>query len=99
MRTKSYREGLLQRLRDPDYAVGYLTEVIAHESANAFLIALRDVIDARGENVSALSEEAGVTRQTLYHALSENGNPRFSTINQVLKTLGLQFSVRETEAA
>lgn len=99
MKVKDYREGLLHRLKDPDYAVGYLTEVIANESSDAFLIALKDVIDAREENISALSEKAGITRQTLYHALSENGNPRFTTINQVLKTLGLQFSVRETEAA
>ena len=101
MKTKDYRKGLLKRLQDPEYAVGYLTDVLTNESGDTFLIALRDIIDAREENISALSEEAGITRQTLYHALSEDGNPTFSTINQLLKTLGLQFSItdRESEAA
>jgi probable addiction module antidote protein len=99
MKIKDYRAGLLERLKDAEYAVGYLREVIANESSDAFLIALRDVIDAREENISALSKEAGITRQALYNALSESGNPRFSTITQVLKTLGLQLTIRQTEAA
>jgi probable addiction module antidote protein len=92
MKTKDYRTGLLKRLKDPDFAVGYLTDVLTHETPDAFLIALRDVIEAREENVSALADKAGVTRQALYQALSEDGNPRFSTITQLLKSLNLQFS-------
>ena len=92
MKTKDYRTGLLRRLKEPDFAVGYLTEVLTHETPDAFLIALRDVIEARGQNISALAEKAGVTRQALYQALSEDGNPRFSTITQILKSLNLQFS-------
>lgn len=92
MKTKSYREGLFRRLQDEDYSVGYLTDVLTNESPEAFLIALKDVIDARGENVSALAAKAGITRQALYQALSENGNPRFSTITQILKGMNLQFA-------
>ncbi|MCI5065066.1 putative addiction module antidote protein [bacterium] len=98
MKTKDYRTALLERLQDSEYAVGYLTEVLANESGEAFLIALKDIVDARQENITALSEEAGVTRQTLYKALSKDGNPTFSTINQLLKTLGLQFSVTDRES-
>ena len=92
MKTKDYKEGLLRRLSDAEFAVGYLTDVLTHETPEAFLIALKDVIDAREENISALAEQAGITRQALYQALSEDGNPRFSTITQVLKSLNLQFS-------
>lgn len=92
MKTKNYRDGLLKRLKDADYAVGYLTEVLTHETPEAFLIALKDVIDAREENISELAEQAGITRQALYQALSEEGNPRFSTITQILKVLNLQFA-------
>lgn len=92
MKTKDYRDKLLQRLQDNEYAVGYLTDVLTHETPEAFLIALKDVIDARGENISALAKEAGITRQAIYQALSEDGNPRFSTITQILKCLDLQFS-------
>ena len=95
MSTKDYRAGLLIRLKDADYAVGYLTEVLTHETPDAFLIALRDVVEARQENISALAEKAGITRQALYQALSEYGNPRFSTITQILKSLNLQLCHRE----
>jgi hypothetical protein len=32
MRTEDYRKSLFKRLKDPEYAVGYLTEVLANES-------------------------------------------------------------------
>lgn len=99
MKTEEYRDSLLERLQDQEYAVDYLTEVLAHESPDAFLIALRDVIDARELNISALSEESGVTRQGLYLALSESGNPRFSTITQLLNALGLQLAITPKRAA
>ncbi len=99
MKLKDYREDLLKRLKDSEYAVGYLQEVLANETEATFLIALKDVIDAREENVSELAKESGITRQALYHALSEEGNPRFSTINQILASLGLKLSVIESEAA
>ncbi|MCB0319088.1 MAG: putative addiction module antidote protein [Bdellovibrionales bacterium] len=95
MKTEDYRIGLLERLKDKEYAIGFLTEVLTHETQEAFLIALKDVIDARQENITELSEQAGVTRQALYNALSENGNPTFSTITDVLGALGLQFSITE----
>ena len=66
--------------------------MLTDESPEAFLIALKDVIDARGENVSTLAKKAGITRQALYQALSEDGNPRFSTITQILKCLNLRFT-------
>jgi probable addiction module antidote protein len=99
MKTKSYRTALLKRLKDPQYAVGYLTDVLSEEAPEAFLIALRDVIDARGENISALTEEAQITRQTFYQAFTEGGNPRLSTICRTLAALGLRLSVRQREAA
>jgi probable addiction module antidote protein len=92
MNTKSYRDGLLSRLRDSDYAVGYLTEVLNEGDSEAFFIALRDVIDARDENITSLADRSGVSRQALYKALSEGGNPGFATIAKVLKSLNLQFS-------
>ena len=97
--TEDYRPSLLKRLEDPDYAVGYLTDVLGSESPEAFYIAIKDVIDARAENISALSAESGITRQGVYQALSKSGNPRFSTIAQVLDALGLQLAVTRKEAA
>lgn len=92
MRTKDYRSGLLLRLKDPRFAVEYLTEVLTNETPEAFLIALKDFIEAKGENISLLAKQSKVTRQALYQVLSEKGNPRFSTITQILKSLDLRFS-------
>lgn len=99
MKTKDFKPGLLKRLKDFEYAAGYLADVLEHESQEAFLIAVKNVIEAREENVSELSRDAGITRQTLYHALSENGNPRLSTLNQLLKSLGLRISIAHDKMA
>jgi probable addiction module antidote protein len=99
MPSKPYLPMLLERLKDPEYAVDYLTEVLQHESQEAFLIALRHVIDARQESVSNIAEEIGVTRQGLYKLLSEEGNPRLSTLNQLLKSLGMKMKISGDAAA
>ena len=98
MKTEDYKKSLFKRLKDTEYAVGYLTDVLAEESQEAFLIALKDVIEAREENISSLSERSGITRQGLYQALSESGNPHFATIKDVLSSLGLQFTIARKEA-
>jgi hypothetical protein len=48
MTTVSYRDDLLKRLEDPEYSALYLDEVIATGDRKALMIALRDVVDARG---------------------------------------------------
>ncbi len=93
MPSKPYKKMLLKRLTDPDYAVDYLTEVLQEESQNAFMIALKNVIEAREENVSELAKQMGVSRQGLYKMLSEEGNPRLATLNQLLKSLGMKISI------
>lgn len=63
MKTKDYRAGLLKRLKYPDYAAGYLSDVLREESDEAFLIALRDVLNARDPKIATISKRSGVTRQ------------------------------------
>ncbi len=99
MRSKPYLPILLERLKDPEFAVNYLTEVIQHENQEAFMIALRHVIEARQENMTDLADEIGITRQGLYKTLSEEGNPRLSTLNQLLKSLGMTIKITGDIAA
>jgi probable addiction module antidote protein len=62
------------------------------EGDPAFLkVALNTV--ARARNMSAIAEEAGVTRAGLYKALSEDGDPRLSTLMGIMKALGVKLSV------
>jgi probable addiction module antidote protein len=90
--TTSYRDDLVKRLRaEPEYAVGYLNAAL-EEGHEAFLVALKDVVDAR-LGMTGLSEQAELSREALYRALSEEGNPRLTTLERILAALGLHLAV------
>jgi probable addiction module antidote protein len=59
---------------------------------SAGLVALRTVAEAYG-GLGAVASEAGISRESLYRALSPKGNPTLKTLVAVLKTLGLRLSV------
>ena len=99
MPTKDYKPQLLKRLKNTEYCVAYLSEVLENESQEAFLIALRNVIDARDESITNLAERIGITRQGLYKLLSAEGNPRLSTLNELLKTIGMKIQISSEVAA
>ena len=50
-------------------------------------------IIARSGNMSALASEVGMSRDGLYTALSEDGNPTWSTLTRVLAALDLEIKV------
>ncbi len=46
---------------------------------------------ARAKGMSQVAREAGLSRESLYRALSEGGNPSFATILKVTKALGVRL--------
>ena len=90
-----YKQDLLTRLRSPRFCSKYLTAAMA-ESAETFLIALRNVVDAQ-KGMKELAVGAGVNRENLYRMLSEEGNPRLSSLASILQTLGFRLSVIPAE--
>ncbi len=48
IKTESYRESLLESLQNPEDAAQYLNACLEDEDARVFLMALRDVAEARG---------------------------------------------------
>jgi probable addiction module antidote protein len=98
MRLKNYRSDLLKRLQDPEYAAEYLAQVLAERDNEAFLIALRDVVEAAG-GMGDLAGRVGVQRPSLYKILSKKGNPTLTTLQEILKPLGLRISVALDKAA
>ena len=58
----------------------------------AGLLALRTVAEAYG-GLGAVAEEASISRESLYRALSPKGNPTLRILIAVLKTVGLRLSV------
>ncbi len=50
-------------------------------------------IAARARGMSKIARKAGLSRATLYNALSKTGNPEFGTILKVIKALGLKLKL------
>jgi probable addiction module antidote protein len=91
MPTTDYREWLLEQLKDLDFAAGYITEAIG-EGERAFLIAVRDVVDAQG-GIGELAKRTSLNREGLYDMLSDKGNPRLSSLAEIFNSVGLQLAV------
>ena len=90
--TVSHRERLIEELRaDPALAAEYLNAAFEDEDPRVYLAALRTLAEAQG--MAKLANAAGVPRESLYRALSWNGNPRFSTLHAILKAAGFKMSV------
>ena len=98
MNLKNYKADLLTRLADPEYAAAYLTQVLAEKDSAAFLIALKDVVEAGG-GPGKLARRVGLKRPSLYKILSKKGNPTLETLQEILKPLGLRLCIASDEAA
>ncbi len=92
MRLRNYKDDLIQRLKDPEYAAAYLAQVLAEGDKAAFLLALKDVVEAGG-GMSALAQRVSIKRPSLYRILSRKGNPTLTTLQDILKPLGMRVSV------
>lgn len=101
--TVSHHEREIEELRaDREFAVGYLKHAMEllddpNQRAGA-LLSLRAVTEAYG-GLGAVAAQAGISRESLYRALSPKGNPTLKTLVAVLKTVGLRLSVTEEPAA
>jgi len=89
-KTSSYRDALLESLRDADEAQEYLNAAI-EDSPEAFLKALKNV--AQSHQMTKVAKESGIQRETLYRSLSEQGNPTLGTLSSILSVLGLTITV------
>jgi probable addiction module antidote protein len=89
-KTRPYRELLLESLADPIEAKLYLKATL-EDYPEGFLKALRHV--AQANQMTKVAAAAGVKRETLYRALSDDGNPTLDTLTGVLLALGLRLSV------
>jgi probable addiction module antidote protein len=89
----SHGEAIVRRLRkNPEFAAEYLKAALEDgDEPRVLLIALRHLAQAQG--IAKIAKAAGVERESLYRALSSNGNPRLSTLFAVAKAVGLKLTV------
>ena len=87
------RWDVTDHLRTEEDARLYLEAAFEEDLGDGRLIraALSDI--ARARNMSQLAREVGMTREGLYKALSENGNPSFTTMMKIIHALGMRLRV------
>ena len=79
-------------LKTPEDRAAYIEAALEDGDVSFITHALGDV--ARAVGMSDVAKEAGITREGLYKALSDKGDPRLSTLLGVMRALGLQLSAR-----
>lgn len=89
MTVKTVRWDSAEYLQTDEDIAAYLDAVLGED--DPALVAHALGIIARAKGMSQLARETGLGRESLYKALSAEGNPEFSTIFKVIKALGLRM--------
>ena len=98
-KSQPYQEYLIEALADPVEAAGYLNAAIEDGNKELFLLALRNVAEARLGGMSKLAKATGLNRESLYRMLSGKGNPELNSLDKLLHALGLKIAVEVDENA
>ena len=78
-------------LETEDDIAAYIEAVMAEGGDDpAYLMRALGVV-ARARNFSKLARDSGISREGLYKALSEDGNPSFATVAKIARALGLRI--------
>ncbi len=98
-KTKTSRYDVAEHLRTPEEMAAYLEVYLEEANGDAALIAkaLGDI--ARAKGMSQVAHEAGLSRESLYKALSGERAPGFDTILKVISALGLKLHAEAVRAS
>ena len=82
-----------EHLKTPEDMALYLEACLEEAGDDSAFIAKALGVIARAQGMTQLSKETGLGRESLYKALSGEGNPSFDTIWKVARALGLRLHV------
>jgi len=88
-RTKTQPFDAADYLKSEDDMVAYLEAALEEDDPRVVAAALGDI--ARAKGMSQVARDAGLGRESLYKALSPEGNPEFGTVLKVVRALGLSL--------
>lgn len=90
-RTRTVPYDVAEQLRTPEERAAYLDAWLAEapDDAAGIARALGDI--ARAHGMSQVARDAGLSRESLYKALGERGNPSFATVLKVARALRLRL--------
>ncbi len=79
-------------LESKEMIAEYLNTVLEEGNSSDVIIAIGHIAKAMG--MSKIAEETGMSRPSLYKALSDGAKPQFETIMKVLKAIGGQINIK-----
>lgn len=95
-RTVTTRYDVAEHLRTPKEMAAYLEACLQEADGDAAFIAkaLGDI--ARAKGMAQVARDSGLSRESLYKALSGDRSPGFDTILKVIEALGLKLHAKAT---
>lgn len=89
VKTSAY--DVAEHLRTPEEMAAYLDAWLedAPDDVSGIARALGDI--ARAKGMTQVAKDAGLSRESLYRALSQDGNPSFATVLKVARALGVRL--------
>jgi probable addiction module antidote protein len=94
MKTKEFDEA--EFLETEADVAAYVTEALATGDAALIAHALGAIARARG--MTRIARETGLSRESLYRALSADGNPELVTVLKIMEALGLRLTAERVAA-
>ena len=93
-KTKTTRYDVAEHLRTPKEMAAYLEACLEESDEDAAFIAkaLGDI--ARAKGMAQVARDSGLSRESLYKALSGDRNPDFETVLRVLTALGIKLHAK-----
>ena len=94
MKTKTHPYDIAEQLRTKAEMAAYLDAWLseAPEDVSGIARALGDI--ARAKGMTQVARDTGLSRESLYKALSEDGNPSLMTVLKVARALGLRLHAK-----
>ncbi|OGB84364.1 putative addiction module antidote protein [candidate division TM6 bacterium RIFCSPHIGHO2_12_FULL_32_22] len=91
---RDYQEKLIEDLQDQEMASNYLNVALLDEDPRIFLLALKNVCEAQGIEMTDLSKKTQISRENLYRILSKKGNPKLNNVVSLLNAVGFSLAVQ-----
>ncbi len=97
-KTTTTRYDVAEHLRSPEEMAAYLEACLEESNGDASFVAkaLGDI--ARAKGMTQVARDTGLSRESLYKALSGDRTPGFDTILRVVKALGMELHAAPVHA-
>jgi probable addiction module antidote protein len=95
IRAVSIEATVLESLIDPEIAAAYIRDCLKERGRARSRLLLRALMNvAQTQGISSLAKGSESRRRLIYKVLSDNGNPRITTVESILNAMGLAIDVR-----